>query len=159
MKMLKDRLQEVMEELGMRRRVELARFCNVSESSVSGWFKGTIALGEVPLRAFAAKTNYSLEWLADGTGRKYRTKGSGDDSANAEIKQVPQPSKKQKQPVALGNQLQTPDLLVGLGAITEKEGWLLTQYRMASTDGKDKMEFMARVAEKEPLSLVVDDKP
>lgn len=69
---LTNRLTEVMSDLGLEKPVDLANFCGVSEGLVSQWFSGTTGLGPKPLRAFAAKTDYSLDWLTDGRLPKYR---------------------------------------------------------------------------------------
>lgn len=68
---LSQRLLEVMQELDLAKPKDLADFCGVSEGLVSQWFSGATRLGPKPLRAFA-RTNFSLDWLADGTLPKYR---------------------------------------------------------------------------------------
>lgn len=69
---IKGRLTEVMADLNMKDQKELAVFCGVSEGLVTQWFNGTTNLGPKPLKAFAKKTRYNLDWLCDGRGGKYR---------------------------------------------------------------------------------------
>jgi phage repressor protein C with HTH and peptisase S24 domain len=68
---LASRLREVMKEMRMVSRRELADFCGVSEGLASQWFAGTTLLGPKPLRAFA-RTDYSLDWITEGKLPKYR---------------------------------------------------------------------------------------
>lgn len=72
MKELKDRIYEVMEELGFKTQQELGKFLGVSKTLVGQWIKGDTGLGKKPLLEFEKKTNFSSRWLVDGTGPKYR---------------------------------------------------------------------------------------
>lgn len=65
-----DRLQEVMQELGLGSSRELAEFCDVTEGLVSQWSKGDAKLGAKPLLALA-RTQFSLDWIVDGKLPKY----------------------------------------------------------------------------------------
>lgn len=69
---LADRLRQVMDELDLKDQNALAKFCDVSHALVAQWFSGSTKLGAKPLRAFATKTNYNLDWLTDGIPPKYR---------------------------------------------------------------------------------------
>ena len=65
------RLEEVMKELGLATRKELADFCGVGQGLVTQWFTGMTKLGPKPLKAFA-RTKFSLDWLTEGKLPKYR---------------------------------------------------------------------------------------
>lgn len=65
------RLEEVMKELNLTTRSDLADFCHVSEGLVAQWFSGMTKLGPKPLKAFA-RTKFSLDWLTEGKLPKYR---------------------------------------------------------------------------------------
>ena len=69
---LKSRLEELMAEYGLTTQQQLADFAEVSKGLVGQWFNGHTGLGKKPLLAFEKKTNYSSQWLIDGTGEKYR---------------------------------------------------------------------------------------
>ena len=73
MNTLKDRLEELMAEYGLTTQQQLADFAGVSKGLVGQWFNGSTGLGAKPLSAFDKKTNFSINWLADGTGDKYKT--------------------------------------------------------------------------------------
>jgi phage repressor protein C with HTH and peptisase S24 domain len=83
---LKERLIEVMEDLGISGQRELADFCDVSEGLVTQWFQGSTGLGPKPLKAFAAKTDYSLNWLSDGSLPKRRSRQSGNADTGPELR-------------------------------------------------------------------------
>lgn len=72
MNTLKDRLQELMAEHGLRTQNQLADFAKVSKGLVNQWFQGDTGLGKKPLLVFEQKTRYSGQWLANGTGPKYK---------------------------------------------------------------------------------------
>lgn len=72
---LGDRLQEVMQGLGIETPREFAKFCGVSEGLVSQWFSGTTKLGAKPLIALA-RTRFSLDWIVDGKLPKYSAERS-----------------------------------------------------------------------------------
>lgn len=69
---LKERLQELMEEYGLTKQIDLAKFANVSKGLVNQWFSGETGLGIKPLLELDRKTQFSPQWLADGTGAKYK---------------------------------------------------------------------------------------
>ena len=69
---LQERLGELMKEYGLKTQQELAVFAGVSKGLVGQWFNGSTGLGKKPLLAFEKKTRFSTEWLADGTGKKYK---------------------------------------------------------------------------------------
>lgn len=73
MNTLKDRLEELMAEYGLTTQQQLADFAGVSKGLVGQWFNGSTGLGAKPLSAFDKKTSFSINWLADGTGDKYKT--------------------------------------------------------------------------------------
>lgn len=73
MNTLKDRLEELMAKYGLTTQQQLADFAGVSKGLVGQWFNGSTGLGAKPLSAFDKKTNFSINWLADGTGDKYKT--------------------------------------------------------------------------------------
>ncbi len=77
METLKDRLNEVMEDLKLTKAKDLAIFCDVSEGLVTQWFSGQTNLGPKPLKAFA-RTRFNIDWIADGTLPKYREKVSNE---------------------------------------------------------------------------------
>ena len=60
-----------MRELGLERPKDLAEFCGVSDGLVAQWFSGQTKLGPKPLKAFA-RTKFSLDWITEGRGPKYR---------------------------------------------------------------------------------------
>lgn len=68
---LKSRLEELMSDYGLTTQQQLADFAGVSKGLVGQWFNGSTGLGKKPLLAFQKKTNYSTQWLTDGTGSKY----------------------------------------------------------------------------------------
>ena len=70
---LSDRLQELMDEYGLKTRGELARFAGVSSGLVTQWFTGDTQLGAKPLIRFSERTRFCMRWLFDGTGPKYRS--------------------------------------------------------------------------------------
>lgn len=81
---LKERLEEVMQEHGLKTQQQLAEFAGVSKGLVGQWFKGDTGLGAKPLLAFETKTNFSTRWLVEGKGDKYRNvgkQGEGEMSA------------------------------------------------------------------------------
>ncbi|PIT07994.1 hypothetical protein BHC46_12425 [Snodgrassella alvi] len=78
MSTLRERLQELMSEHGLVTQQELANFAKVSKGLVNQWFKGDTGLGKKPLMAFEKKTNFSSQWLAEGTGNKYKTSRDND---------------------------------------------------------------------------------
>ncbi|HFC8542692.1 TPA: S24 family peptidase [Neisseria weaveri] len=80
MSTLQDRLKELMDAYGLKNQVELAKFAGVSKGLVGQWFKGDTGLGSKPLRAFEEKTNFSMRWLIDGTGEKYRDKAAIEEN-------------------------------------------------------------------------------
>jgi SOS-response transcriptional repressor LexA len=65
-------MTEVMGDLGLESQRDLATFCGVTDSLVAQWFAGITGLGPKPLRAFARKTDYNLDWLARGDLPKRR---------------------------------------------------------------------------------------
>lgn len=69
---LRDRLKILMSEYNLNTQQQLADFAEVSKGLVGQWFNGTTGLGAKPLMAFQKKTNFSSQWLLDGTGEKYR---------------------------------------------------------------------------------------
>ncbi|PIT24096.1 hypothetical protein BGI36_01325 [Snodgrassella communis] len=73
MNTLKARLQELMSEYGLITQQDLADFAKVSKGLVNQWFKGETGLGKKPLIEFEKKTNFSFQWLAEGSGSKYKT--------------------------------------------------------------------------------------
>lgn len=78
---LAERLTEVMRVQHLGSAKELADFCEVSEGLVSQWFSGTTKLGPKPLKAFARKTRFSLDWITDGRLPIYREIGSDAQTA------------------------------------------------------------------------------
>lgn len=78
METLKDRLQEVMQDLRLAKAKDLAIFCDVSEGLVTQWFSGQTKLGPKPLKAFA-RTRFNIDWIADGTLPKYRKQASDEE--------------------------------------------------------------------------------
>ncbi|PIT53882.1 LexA family transcriptional regulator [Snodgrassella alvi] len=72
MSTLRERLQELMSEHGLVTQQELANFAKVSKGLVNQWFKGDTGLGKKPLLEFEKKTNFSSQWLAEGSGNKYK---------------------------------------------------------------------------------------
>lgn len=76
---LKDRLKELMFEYGLSKQIELATFAKVSKGLVNQWFSGETGLGRKPLLELEKKTRFSSQWLADGTGPKYK---DGDSCAS-----------------------------------------------------------------------------
>ncbi|PIT17842.1 LexA family transcriptional regulator [Snodgrassella alvi] len=79
MSTLRERLQELMSEHGLVTQQDLADFAKVSKGLVNQWFKGDTGLGKKPLLEFDKKTNFSSQWLAEGSGNKYK---SGRDNEN-----------------------------------------------------------------------------
>lgn len=79
MSTLRERLQELMSEHGLVTQQELADFAKVSKGLVNQWFKGDTGLGKKPLLEFEKKTNFSSQWLAEGSGNKYKL---GRDNEN-----------------------------------------------------------------------------
>ena len=75
---LKDRLKELMFEYGLSKQIELAAFAKVSKGLVNQWFSGETGLGRKPLLELEKKTRFSSQWLANGTGPKYK---DGDSCA------------------------------------------------------------------------------
>lgn len=73
MNTLKDRLEELMTEYGLDTQQQLADFAGVSKGLVGQWFNGSTGLGAKPLSAFDKKTRFSINWLTEGTGDKYKT--------------------------------------------------------------------------------------
>lgn len=73
MNTLKDRLEELMAEYGLDTQQQLADFAGVSKVLVGQWFNGSTGLGAKPLSAFDKKTRFSINWLTEGTGDKYKT--------------------------------------------------------------------------------------
>nr|DAO19572.1 MAG TPA: Repressor protein CI [Caudoviricetes sp.] len=73
MNTLKDRLEELMAEYGLDTQQQLADFAGVSKGLVGQWFNGSTGLGAKPLSAFDKKTRFSINWLTEGTGNKYKT--------------------------------------------------------------------------------------
>lgn len=71
MSTLKERLEELMNDYNLVTQQQLADFAEVSKGLVGQWFNGSTGLGKKPLLAFQKKTNYSTQWLIDGTGQKY----------------------------------------------------------------------------------------
>ena len=69
---LRDRLEELMSEYGLKTQQQLADFAGVSKGLVGQWFNGLTGLGAKPLAAFDKKTKFSINWLAEGTGEKYK---------------------------------------------------------------------------------------
>lgn len=69
---LKERLEELMKEHGLRTQQQLADFAGVTKGLVGQWFSGQTKLGAKPLMEFEKKTNFSTIWLAYGTGEKYK---------------------------------------------------------------------------------------
>ncbi|GGX53148.1 helix-turn-helix domain-containing protein [Undibacterium squillarum] len=125
MNTLKERLEEVMSELGMRKSSELASYCGVSASLVAQWFSGTTKLGSKPLKALA-KTRFNIEWIADGTLPKYRA------GAPAQVEALP---------------VATPEVF--LVYATKRELSLLSKFREATHSGMELIETTADVAEKD----------
>lgn len=82
---LATRLTEVMKELNLSDRTELAAFCGVSQGLVTQWFSGQTGLGKKPLKAFG-RTRFSLDWLTEGRLPKYRADGAIDA---AELEDAP----------------------------------------------------------------------
>ncbi|MCY0910884.1 hypothetical protein [Massilia antarctica] len=80
---LTERLKEAMDELELHKPVDLARYCGVSEGLVSQWFSGATSLGPKPLKAFARKSKFSLDWLTDGRLPKYRLDGASSEGPGA----------------------------------------------------------------------------
>jgi phage repressor protein C with HTH and peptisase S24 domain len=78
MSTLRERLQELMSEHGLVTQQELADFAKVSKGLVNQWFKGDTGLGKKPLLEFDKKTNFSSQWLAEGSGSKYKTGRDND---------------------------------------------------------------------------------
>lgn len=76
---LKERLEEVMHEHGLKTQQQLAEFAGVSKGLVGQWFKGDTGLGAKPLLAFEKKTKFSTRWLVEGKGNKYRDEIVDDD--------------------------------------------------------------------------------
>nr|DAK35306.1 MAG TPA: Repressor protein CI [Caudoviricetes sp.] len=72
MSTLKERLEELMDDYNLVTQQQLAEFADVSKGLVGQWFNGSTGLGKKPLLAFQKKTNYSTQWLIDGTGEKYQ---------------------------------------------------------------------------------------
>ena len=72
MSTLKERLEELMNDYNLVTQQQLADFADVSKGLVGQWFNGSTGLGKKPLLAFQKKTNYSTQWLIDGTGEKYQ---------------------------------------------------------------------------------------
>ncbi len=77
---LKERLQEVMSEHGLTTQQHLADFAKVSKGLVNQWFKGYTGLGRKPLLEFDKKTNFSSQWLAEGSGSKYKNNRGNENS-------------------------------------------------------------------------------
>ena len=74
MSTLNERLLTVMDELDIPSQRALAAFCGVTEGLVAQWFSGDTKLGPKPLKAFAAKSYFSLNWISDGVLPKYRNR-------------------------------------------------------------------------------------
>lgn len=70
---LRERLEELMAEYGLTKQIELANFAKVSKGLVNQWFTGDSGLGKKSLLELSNKTRFSAQWLADGTGPKYKT--------------------------------------------------------------------------------------
>lgn len=70
---LRDRLIELMAECGLSKQIELANLAKVSKELVNQWFNGDTRLGKKPLLELSKNTAFSAQWLADGTGPKYKT--------------------------------------------------------------------------------------
>ncbi|WMY91905.1 LexA family transcriptional regulator [Snodgrassella communis] len=73
MNTLRERLQELMSKHGLVTQQDLADFANVSKGLVNQWFNGETGLGKKPLIEFEKKTNFSFQWLAEGSGNKYKS--------------------------------------------------------------------------------------
>lgn len=78
METLKDRLQEVMDDLHLTKAKDLAIFCDVSEGLVTQWFSGQTKLGPKPLKAFS-RTRFNIDWIADGILPKYRKQDTNSE--------------------------------------------------------------------------------
>nr|WP_256473559.1 helix-turn-helix transcriptional regulator [Neisseria sp. HSC-16F19] len=61
-----------MQEHDLNTQQQLADFAGVSKGLVNQWFNGITGLGSKPLLQLGKKTNFSAEWLAHGTGPKYK---------------------------------------------------------------------------------------
>ena len=86
---LKERLQEVMSEHGLRTQQQLADFAKVSKGLVNQWFKGDTGLGKKPFLEFEKKTNFSSQWLAEGLGNKYKKNRDSEILTNVSNTIVP----------------------------------------------------------------------
>lgn len=80
------RLTEVMKELGLKTKADLADFCGVSQGLVAQWFSGMTKLGPKPLKAFG-RTQYSLDWITEGRLPKYR---AAAPDLVSEVEEAPQ---------------------------------------------------------------------
>lgn len=69
---LKERLHELMRENGLKTQTQLADFAKVTKGLVHQWFNGDTGLGKKPLLELEKKTRFSAQWLAYGTGNKYK---------------------------------------------------------------------------------------
>ncbi|MDQ1921680.1 hypothetical protein [Massilia pseudoviolaceinigra] len=85
---LAERLIEAMDDLELEKPVDLARYCGVSEGLVSQWFSGATSLGPKPLKAFARKSKFSLDWLTDGKLPKFRPESASSQGASAVIEET-----------------------------------------------------------------------
>lgn len=81
---LNERLLIVMDELEIPSQRALAAFCGVTEGLVAQWFSGDTKLGPKPLKAFAAKSYFSLNWISDGALPKYRNRPESQATQRAE---------------------------------------------------------------------------
>ena len=88
---LRDRLKELMNEYGLKTQQQLADFAGVSKGLVGQWFNGLTGLGAKPLAAFDKKTRFSINWLVDGTGEKYKEYALqlGEDSETEDKIRIP----------------------------------------------------------------------
>jgi SOS-response transcriptional repressor LexA len=113
------RMTEVMQELGLDTQRDLAAFCGVTDSLVAQWFAGLTGLGPKPLRAFARKTDYNLDWLARGDLPKRRpTKAEAArlQMAQADLADGPGPDRSNVVAPEIG-------ALSGDGAAPENSTW------------------------------------
>lgn len=132
MSQLPDRLTDVMQELSLTSRTELASYCGVSEGLVTQWFSGQTKLGPKPLKAFA-KTKFNIEWIADGTLPKYRP-----GSENEPI-----------QPADKAEDAKTSAPKIALIYATEREIALLTAFRECTDRGQRLIEKSSNSAERD----------
>ena len=65
---LKDRIELIMEETGIKRS-EIARACKISAGSITHWLNGeTKTLTAANAHALAARTGFSSDWISTGKG-------------------------------------------------------------------------------------------